>query len=333
MTLPIETFLFSSFIRPIPPTARFALPGYYVWCGTMTRTPDGICHLFFSMWPQALSFNAWVTHSQVGYATAKDPLGPYQFVGMAVEGRGGSAWDAEAIHNPTILHMDGKYYLYYVGNYGGGDWWIHRNHQRVGVAVADHPAGPWRRFDRPLIDVTPGNWDHLITTNPSVTATPDGRFMMIYKTVTEGPMPFGGKVLHAVAFSDSPTGPFIKHPEPIFTHTSAKFPAEDPNVFYYRDRYYAVLKDMEGYFTGAGRSLAIFESRNGLQWTPAEHPLVSDLSLRLTDGHIEKVHYLERPNIYFENGQPTVLFCAVAPDYPPTHTFNVQIPLCGPQTE
>ena len=31
---------------------------------------------------------------------------------------------------PLFGHA-GKYHLYYTGNYGNGDWWTHRNHQRI----------------------------------------------------------------------------------------------------------------------------------------------------------------------------------------------------------
>ena len=34
------------------------------------------------------------------------------------------------------------------------DWWIYRTNQRIGVAVADNPAGPWQRFEKPVLDVS-----------------------------------------------------------------------------------------------------------------------------------------------------------------------------------
>jgi hypothetical protein len=40
--------------------------------------------------------------------------------------------------------------------------------QRVGLATAPSPDGPWRRPDAPIIDAgAPGTWDDLFTTNPS----------------------------------------------------------------------------------------------------------------------------------------------------------------------
>jgi hypothetical protein len=42
-----------------------------------------------------------------------------------------------------------------VGYYGHGVLgkglnWTHRNHQRIGVAIADSPNDTWQRFDQPL---------------------------------------------------------------------------------------------------------------------------------------------------------------------------------------
>ena len=35
-----------------------------------------------------------------------------------------------------------------MGEYGDGkNYPMHRNHQRIGVAIAANPAGPWKRLD------------------------------------------------------------------------------------------------------------------------------------------------------------------------------------------
>ncbi len=47
-------------------------------------------------------------------------------------------WDADVTHNPNVLFHDGKYYLFYMGQFGDGkNYPMHRNHQRIGVAVAE----------------------------------------------------------------------------------------------------------------------------------------------------------------------------------------------------
>jgi hypothetical protein len=71
-------------------------------------------------------------------------------------------------------------------------------------AVADSPDGPWRRFDKPIVDVSPDPQapDALMTSNPAVTARPGGGVLLIYKAVgKKRSMPFGGPVVHMVARS------------------------------------------------------------------------------------------------------------------------------------
>jgi len=329
---------FRGLLRPTPRTARFEMDGYYVWCGTMARGDDSLFHLFFSRWPKATTFRGWVSHSEVGHAVADRPVGPYRFQNLALAGSGTGTWDRHMIHNPTILRAGGKYYLYYTGTNGNENWkpgmklpsdddyWFCRNNQRIGVAVADRPEGPWTRFDKPLIDVSPSGWDSLITTNPTVTAAPDGRFLMIYKAASPGERQ-AGRVVHGVAWAESPLGPFKKCPDPVFTHADEEFPAEDPYVWHQDGRYYAILKDMRGVFTPAGKSLVLFESADGIAWRLAEHPLASTLEIPWAGGEAEPVKRLERPQLYIEDGQPRVLFCAVTPNTPADHSFNVHIPL------
>lgn len=78
-----------------------------------------------------------------------------------------------------VAGPDGLFYLFFsrwpeeLGHFA---WWEYRNNQRVGVAVADHPAGPWTRFNKPLIDVTRHSFDHLATSNPTVCVGPEGNF-------------------------------------------------------------------------------------------------------------------------------------------------------------
>jgi hypothetical protein len=328
----------AALVRPIPSTAVFFDPGFDVWCGTSVRGDDGKCHLFYSRWPRELTHQAWVTNSEIAHAIADSPFGPYKPVGVILPARGREFWDGSCTHNPTVLRSGGKYYLYYMGNTGDGIVqhplnWTHRNHQRIGVAVADKPEGPWQRSDKPLIDVSddPHAPDALMVSNPAVCQRPDGTFLMIYKGVgKEDKLPGGGPVVHLAATSDSPTGPFTKRLKPIFTKAGVRFPAEDPFVWYEGDRYYAIVEDTAGYFTGAGYSLAFFESPDGFDWIPANHPLVtSPKLLKWADGKDHMLTALERPQLFFEGGQPIALLCAAANRADRDNSFNIQIPLTG----
>jgi hypothetical protein len=162
--------------------------------------------------------------------------------------------------------------------------------------------------------------------NPSVTQMPDGRYLMVYKAVAKKkPQPFGGPVVTLTAIADRPEGPFIKQNKPIFTAENVDFPAEDPFVWYQDNCFYAIVKDMKGAFTNAGRSLVLFCSPDGLDWKLASHPLVSTLNIKWEDGSVQKLEALERPQLFFENGKMVALLAAVNATL--DHSFNVQIPL------
>jgi len=332
---------FNAMLQPVPLLSKFTDPKYYVWDRTMVKGDDGKYHMFYSRWPLEYGFNAWVTHSEVVHAVGDSPIGPFVFKNVALPARGNEFWDGMCTHNPTILKFGKKYYIYYMGNRGDGKVvktagslnWVHRNNQRIGVAVADSPDGPWQRFDKPLIDVSadPSSPDALMVGNVSVTQRPDGGYLMVYKCVgKKSPLPFGGPVVHLVATSDSPTGPFKKQMNPIFTKEGVHFAAEDPFIWYSGDRYWAIVKDMNGIFTGKGTSTALFESSNGSDWKLSAHTLVATTELTWEDGRKEKLERFERPQLYFENGIPVVLmFSASNADDTAASTsfFTVAIPL------
>ncbi len=334
-TVPPGELDIQTMIQPAPLTAKFFNDTSYIWCGSMVQSHlDHKYHLFYSRWSRKLGMAAWATHSEVAHADSDSPFGPFKFKDITLPFRGANYWDGMVTHNPTIHFYDGKYYLYYMGNYGDGKVtspqlnWTHRNHQRIGVAIADDPNGPWQRFDKPLIDVSPDSTaqDAQLVTNPSVTQMPDGRFLMVYKAVgKKRPQPFGGPVVHLTAISNRPDGPFVKQNKPIFTAENVDFPAEDPFVWFQDNCYYAIVKDMKGAFTTAGRSLVLFYSLDGLDWKLAKHPLVSTLNLKWEDGTTKKLEAFERPQLFFGNGKLVALLCAVNESL--EHSYNVQIPL------
>jgi hypothetical protein len=301
-------------VGSIPRSAAITIPGRHVWCCAPALSADGRCHALISTWPESAGFEAWVTHSEVWHAEAPSPAGPFTVTGPVLAGSGGAGWDGRVVHNPCLLPWDGRWVVVYMGTTGpdlppghataDATWWAYRNRQRIGVAVADHPRGPWTRLDRPLIDVEPEGWVHLMTSNPAVARAPDGSWRMLFKTVEAGPAPFGGRVLHAVATAASPLGPWTRAPEPVFTAAGVRFPVEDPCLWWRDGAWHAIVSDHRGTFTGAGRSWARFRSCDGVAWEPAAQPLVARLELPWADGAVEPVERFERPQVLLVDGAP-----------------------------
>ena len=334
---------FPVMISRVPAKSKFIDPDYYIWGASMVKDDDGLYHLFYSRWPKSLTHFAWVTHSEIAHATSNSPLGPYQHVDVVLPERGIRFWDGVCTHNPTVHEFDGKYYLYYMGNTGEREPakrlnWTHRNQQRIGVAVADHPNGPWKRFDEPLIDVSANETAHdaLMTSNPSILRRPDGKFVLIYKAVgKKRKLPQGGPVVHLAATSDSPTGPFEKLNEPLFVVDGIDFPAEDPYIWSDKTGCWAIVNDHKGSFTGTGQDcLALFQSQDGLTWKVADHPMVLNRRVTWEKGRAkpQSFHRLERPQLWLENGIPKVLFCAAEETKQKKHSYNVHIPLNIPKS-
>lgn len=312
---------------PIRSEDCFRLSGWHVWCSSIVRDVSGRYHLFYCRWPDSAGYDAWVTHSEIGRASAHSLDEPFQHEEVIFSRESSTAWDAHVFHNVTVKNYNGKFYMYYMGNCGNDEWWNHRNHQRIGVAWADHPEGPWHRFSEPLIATTTGSWDSLMVSNPTVTDTPDGRYLMLYKGVGEGKMPFGGRVLHGLAWAQHPEGPFIKEARPVLEQPGVKFAFEDPFLWREGDVYYCLVKDMQGYVSPLREcSLIVMRSNDGRNWQIAKPPIAISRTLEFEKGshcHFERV---ERPQLFWDEAtQKLWLVAAVKSADPDELSFSVRI--------
>lgn len=317
---------FTDIIPNKPDKNIFEMDGYCVWCNGAIKGEDGKYHLFFSRWPESRGYDAWVTHSEIAHAVSDSLFGPYEFHDIAIPHRGNEYWDGDYAHNPHILKEGDTYYLYYTGNRGSGywyntadtiqptmadeEWWVNRNNQRVGVAVSKSPYGPWQRFDKPLIDITEGR---MTTGVPTVTKRHDGKFMMVYKSVTDNGSAHGGGVVHHVALADNPLGPFIDYEKPFVVSSASDFPIDDHVEWYQDEKYYCIAKDHANageYLTEYGKALILFESDNGLDWRLSEHPLVTTFHLDFSDESSMDFERLEMPKLYIEDNNLKALFLA-----------------------
>jgi hypothetical protein len=347
-TLPPSTLDFSKRIPlKLSATAAYRQDGWCLWDPSVIKDAQGIYHLFYARWKASLGFDAWCTHAEIARATSTNPAGPYTFQNVVLPARGGSFWDGHSTYNTCVIRAQGKYFLYYTGNAGTADWredravptsskewWVHRNHQRIGVAVADSPAGPWQRMDKPLLDVGPETGRTIINV-PNMITLPTGAYRLYYKTLADGPGKFGGGVFHYGADSPSPLGPFTRHPLPMVNKNELlpkvkqrfDFHIDDHFEWFQGDRFYAIVKDHDAPFlTQHGRSLLLFESPDGRTWKPSHHVLVQAFDLDWTDRGRERYQRLEMPKLLIENGQPALLSLAALPENSPV-SFLVLIPM------
>ena len=136
------------------------------WGGEAVEGDDGKYHMFAASFGNDEALGSWLSNSRVVHAVADRPMGPYKLVDIALGPRlGVGAWDGLTQHNPAIQRdpVSGTYLLYYMGSTdngtvktGGGACANEPEtkpvcNQRVGLATATDPAGPWTRRDLPLI--------------------------------------------------------------------------------------------------------------------------------------------------------------------------------------
>lgn len=351
---------FSQIIQTVPDNNYFEVEGREVWGATVTEGPDGLYYMIFSTWHNTQGFsNDWAVYSELGYAVSASPDGPFVYQGLALDANYTNTtntepvyWEGvgtlEVFHNPTLMHSekDGKYYLYFMGTNateGGYTYAYGRNHQRIGVAVADTPAGPWTVYDKPVIDVREGMFDSLLTSNPSVTEVKNADGTYTYYTVYKGVSSPTGKpldgndiVVSGCGWSDSPYGPFTRSGEAIMQNPTDGWSVEDCFLWSSNGKFYALAKDFKNYFTGVTGypySYALFESSDGMtDWAVSDNALAFVTEIPWESG-TRTVSHLERAQIYLEDGVPFLLCCATTKDgqspyngHPP---YNVQIPLLG----
>lgn len=331
MTKSAVSMNFKERMKPVPRSAVYTEEDYFVWCGTMFKFNNAY-YMIYSRWEKSKGFHAWVTDSTICLARSATVDGAFTHLKVLFDYRGNTPAERRVLHNPTAVVHGGRVYLYFMMNYGTGDWWEHRNRQRIGAAWTDDPEGEWTRLSDPVLDITPGSFDSLMTSNPSVTPMPDGRFLMVYKAVSaEGEFPRGGAVVCGAAIGDTPLGPFRKTGKPLFVNPLESWSVEDPFIWHENGYFYALLKDYHGYFTKVkghwSSSTALFRSENGIDWEPDPlHPLAYTNDLEFEDGTV-RLHSLERPQIFFEDGKARCLLCAGRLTGDSDSTFNVRIPL------
>jgi len=333
---------FSALRQRVPDESYFEMNGACTWGSSIVKHSDGLYYMLFSTWDEAKGFSNWYTYSEIAYATSTKLGGPYIYQGPALDVEGSNITNEEMpkwnggklafFHNPNIMHSekDGKYYLYFISRSSGSD-------QKVGVAYADTPAGPWTIKEDPVITTREGYHDNSYVNNPSVIELKDAEGNFSYYAVYRSNGYEDGVIIRAAAYAtaDSPLGPFTQSEERIMYDPTSDYSVEDCHVWFENGQYYALAKDMTGgKITGYtdGSSTALYESTDGVNWALSEHKLAYPTIIPWESGD-QKVGLMDRAFVYREKGVPFMLTNATSDSNisPHTggHTLNVQIPLLG----
>ncbi|MEP5341621.1 MAG: glycoside hydrolase family protein [Algibacter sp.] len=303
-------------IKPLSNDGIFRDSLYYNWGSSIIKDEKGKYHLFYSRWKREYTFSGWLTFSEIAHAESKNPTGPWEYKETVLKGRGNGHWDGITAHNPKIKYFNNKYYLYYIStNLDDTEFtnqdlidlstvplkdkkrMMLRENQRTGVAVSKSLNGPWKRMNKALLE--PSGPIATITVNPAISKGKDGKYYLIIK----GDKPNEKKFIRnqAIAVSDSPTGPFTIQPKPVIGNLDT----EDVSMWYDEkmNAFYAIFH--------AHSYIGLMTSSGGLNWKKAEHYKVTDKKITLDDATIFKPGRMERPFVYIENNEPTVLCFAI----------------------
>jgi hypothetical protein len=252
--------------------------------------------------------------------------GPYTFADVVFPARGAEYWDGRSTHNPCIRQHRGRYYLFYMGSthlftdpepeqplsMQDPRVIVGRANKRIGLAVADHPAGPWTRLDDPVLSTRPGTWRSFLVSNPTVWIEDDGSVLMIFKCRRYEGNKHSDMML-GVARAPHIEGPYtVISRDPIFG-PGINGVVEDPCLWKEAGTYHLLVKDMHGHLTGQEGAIAHATSPDGLAWKLADPAVAFYRELRYPDGTLNPVAHVERPSLYLDaDGRPTHLLAAVA---------------------
>ncbi len=135
---------------------------------------DGV----YKMW---FGYNADGTKTQIGYATSFDGIDwtVRQLPALPLGADG--EWDDEDVETPFITFANGNYHMYYCarGEPEGGEWSPEVTY-RIGHATSSDGLIWTKDPNNPVLDLGgPGDWDELVSAEPSVVYK-DGEFELFY---------------------------------------------------------------------------------------------------------------------------------------------------------
>lgn len=306
-------------------------PGYYVW-GTSVVKWKGEYHAYYARWKKEYEHKGWMTNCEIAHGVSKNPQGPFKFVNVVLKDHKTGGWDLNNSHNPYAVVAQGKISLYYIANdihnllkatkttidQVNTEWFdanrmAIRDRQRIGVAIADNPSGPFVRTKEPV--VAPDNVKFKkIAVNPAVIYNNNEYLMIMKGDDLAHEKPFRIQLVGSAKHAD---GPFTFKEKPVY----AKAQTEDATMWFDQtlNKHFMVCHVM------GKNDLALFSSKNGYDWEPDERSVFMKKEFQLSDGTIWKPKRVERPFVLTnEKGQPIMIYVAV---YDKNTNGNIALPI------
>jgi len=279
-------------IQPISINSGFKMEGYWVWCGSVIKV-GSTYHMFASRWPKAREFPVDYFHSsEIVRATSKSLVGPYEFQEVIIGERDSSFWDSNMAHNPTIHKIGKEYVLFYIGSdfttmRPGSDRFL----RRVGYATASKIEGPWKRADKPIIN--------LESNNPAVLVEDNNKIKLLYRDE---------ELRVVLAKADSFKGPYKIVNDNVWPESRI----EDFYLFKMDNRNHFICEDNVGGITGHERWGAHLYSDDGINnWKRYKDTIAYNHDIKYTNNSILHCTRRERPQLLIENNKITGLITAV----------------------
>ena len=321
-------------LLPAPLNGGLRMDGYWVWCGSVIKGNDGKYHMFASRWPNSTPFSPyWLTNSEIVHAVSSSPAGPYVFSDVALPPRGAEFWDGQMTHNPAIRKFGDTYLLYYTGTtykgarpsaanpVGETDALKLEAHQgeRIGLATSKSPYGPWKRLDKPILDVVPNSWEQYLVSNAAPLILKDGSVMLYYKGVEKLRVNAIG-----LARAACPTCEYKRiSNQPL----NMGIGAEDPFIWQENGKFKALMLDTDRRYS-PDKEIFYAVSDDGRHWRVPRSAIAVSRKVLWADGSTRKMNSTERPHVLIENGRPTYVFFATGETVNGKRsTWNMVIPL------
>ncbi|MDF7800405.1 glycoside hydrolase family protein [Pontiellaceae bacterium B1224] len=295
---------------------------HWTWGMAPIYDDEGKLHVFNSVIPND---GVWSENSKIVHWTADSVDGPYTLEGDLFVS------DEAAYHNPQVSKVGDTYVLVFLLNRYKDE---NGSKQEVGIATAKSPYGPWTESSlNPIIPASGkmGGFNMVHASNPTFVVTPEGKFRIYYKSMTDQYTGRASVREISMAESDHIEGPYVNYEHnPVISYADQKVDIEDPYAFYYNDMYYMIVEDRQGVKNllegnpipvkkrknGGVRPGLIYTSLDGIDWG---EPEVGYLTNEMYFG--DELARSERPSILWKDGKPEYLFLACHDDKPSAGYF------------